>query len=51
MTTFYKGVLVSDLKAERYIPGTVTRDIQEARLWRDRIMSKKTKGIHRHIRK
>lgn len=47
---FYKGVLVDDL-CENFIPGTVTKDINEALLWKERAESRKCKGIHRHVRK
>lgn len=49
MATFYKGVLACDLK-ENFIPGTVTKDKNEAVMWMERIMSKKNRGASRHIR-
>lgn len=41
--------MVSDLK-DNFIPGSVTTDIKEARMWADRIASKKTKGAAKHVR-
>lgn len=49
MTKFFKGVLVNDLK-DNFIPGSVTTNINEARMWADRIASKKTKGAAKHVR-
>lgn len=48
MVTLYKGVKVSDLK-HSFIPGTMTTDISEALLWKERLESRKSKGIHRNI--
>lgn len=47
--TFYKGVLQKDL-SNSYIPGSVTTDIKEALMWKDRISSKKNKGPAKHVR-
>ena len=49
IVTFYKGVLVSDLSAS-FIPGSVTTDIKEALMWKERISSKKYKGAAKHVR-
>lgn len=48
---FYKGALKSSFinRTRPYLPGTVTTDINEALLWKERLQSKKTKGIHRNI--
>lgn len=50
MTTFFKGVLVADLKS-LYIPGTITRSFREALKWKERIESNKSKGAARYSRK
>jgi hypothetical protein len=50
MTTFYKGVKLSDLVKD-YVPGTVTTSIAEALTWKERLESNKTKGVHREMRK
>lgn len=49
---FYKGALKSTFRdvTRPYIPGTVAISINEALLWKERIQSKKTKGIHRNVR-
>ena len=46
---FFKGVLVMDLK-DGYIPGSVTTDIREALMWKERISSNKQKGAAKHVR-
>jgi len=46
---FYKGVLIRDL-TNSYTPGTVTSDINEALVWKERIDSKKNRGASKHIR-
>lgn len=48
MLTFYKGVLKSQLK-HPYVPGTVTKDFNEALMWKERINSKKSKGAAKHV--
>lgn len=48
--TFFKGVLQKDL-SNSYIPGSVTTDIKEALMWKDRISSKKNKGPAKHVRR
>jgi hypothetical protein len=45
---FYKGTLRSFLKPG-FIPGTVTRDVNEAACWADRISGKSKKGPSKHI--
>lgn len=47
--TFYKGVLLSDL-SDHYTPGSVTTDIREALMWKERIESKKNKNAAKHVR-
>lgn len=49
MITFYKGVLKKDLK-NGFVPGSVTTSLEEARVWADRIRSKKSKGAAKHVR-
>ena len=47
---FYKGVNLNDL-TDNYIPGSVTTDIKEAWMWKERIESKKKRcGKTRHVR-
>ena len=46
--TFYKGVLLKDL-ISGYIPGSVTTDIKEALIWKERIESRKHKGAAKHV--
>ena len=46
---FFKGVLVKDLK-DGYIPGSVTTDIREALMWKERISGSKQKGAAKHVR-
>ena len=46
---FYKGLLVKDLK-DNFVPGSVTTSLTEARMWADRISSRKTKGAAKHVR-
>lgn len=48
LVTFYKGVLVGDLKSV-YVPGSVTTDIREALMWKERISSNKRKGAAKHV--
>jgi hypothetical protein len=48
MIVFYKGVLKSQLK-HPYVPGTVTKDFNEALVWKERINSKKSKGAAKHV--
>lgn len=47
--TFFKGVLLSDLKSD-FIPGSVTTCIKEALMWKERISSNKVKGAAKHVR-
>ncbi len=47
--TFFKGVLLSDLKSN-FIPGSVTTCIKEALIWKERISSNKVKGAAKHVR-
>ena len=47
--TFFKGVLLSDLKSN-FIPGSVTTCIKEALMWKERISSNKVKGAAKHVR-
>lgn len=50
MITFYKGVLIADLR-DNYIPGTVTTDFMLALEWKERIQSHKRRdGVVRHSR-
>lgn len=49
LVTFYKGVLCDDLKSG-YVPGSVTTDIREALMWKERIGSNKQKGAAKHVR-
>lgn len=46
---FYKGVLRSFLN-DKFIPGTVTKELSEALTWADRIKSNKRHGPARHIK-
>lgn len=48
---FYKGVKKSDLEIDHYIPGTVTTSKKIAQLWKERLESKKKKGVHKHLKK
>lgn len=50
IVTFYKGILKRDLKPNEIIPGSVTTDLSEAKIWRDRIQSRKRHGAARHVR-
>ena len=47
---FYKGVLKSDLHIVNYVPGTVTKNFNEALMWKERIESNKSKGAAKHVR-
>lgn len=49
LTTFFKGVLVTDLN-DFYVPGSVTTDIREALVWQQRIQSNKKRGAAKHVR-
>ena len=49
IVTFYKGVLVKDRQGS-FIPGSVTTDIREALMWKERISSNKQKGAAKHVR-
>lgn len=49
MAVFYKGVLRSFL-SDKFVPGTVTKDFNEALRWAERINGNKTKGPSRHIK-
>ncbi len=47
---FYKGVLEKDLNTSRYVPGTVTTNMSEALMWKERIEGKPKKGASLHVR-